>query len=90
MPTTTPTKPARRTASASQPSSMDYIERLRKAATELRSRAEDEASDWEGALEHASEEMRRELGRLAVRAQRTPEALTEMSTEIRRRKTQLR
>jgi hypothetical protein len=34
--------------------------------------------------------MRRELGRLAVRAQRTPEALTEMSTEIRRRKTQLR
>jgi uncharacterized protein YicC (UPF0701 family) len=116
MPTTTPTKPARRTASASQPSSMDYIqqaledldkargragdelrvnvdhavERLRKAATELRSRAEDEASDGEGALEHASEEMRRELGRLAVRAQRTPEALTEMSTEIRRRKTQLR
>jgi uncharacterized protein YicC (UPF0701 family) len=116
MPTTTPTKAARRTPARPEPSSVEYIqqaladldkargragdelrvnvdhavERLRKAATELRARAEDEASDWEGALERASEEMRRDLGRLAVRAQRTPEALTDMSTEIRKRRSQLR
>jgi hypothetical protein len=52
-------------------------------------RAEDEASDWQSALQRASEDMRRESGRLALRAQRTPEALTAMSTEIRRRKSQL-
>jgi uncharacterized protein YicC (UPF0701 family) len=65
------------------------IERLRKAASDLRSRAEDETSQWQDTLDRASEDARRELGRRAVRAQRTPEALAELSTEIRKRKAQL-
>lgn len=65
------------------------IERLRHVASDLRSRAEDETSQWERSLERASEEVRRELGRRAVRAQRTPDALTELSTEIRKRRSQV-
>jgi hypothetical protein len=65
------------------------IERLRHVASDLRSRAEDETSQWERSLERASEEVRRELGRRAVRAQRTPGALTELSTEIRKRRSQV-
>jgi hypothetical protein len=66
------------------------IERLRHAASDLlRSRPEDETSQWEGSLERASEEVRRELGRRAVRAQRTPDALTQLSTEIRKRRSQI-
>jgi hypothetical protein len=65
------------------------IERLRKAASDLRTRAEDETSQWQETLDDASEDARRELGRRAVRAQRTPEALAELSSEIRKRKAQL-
>jgi hypothetical protein len=65
-------------------------ERLRRAASDLRSRAEDETSQFEESLERATEEVRRELGRRAVHAQRTPDALTELSAEIRRRRSQIR
>jgi uncharacterized protein YicC (UPF0701 family) len=65
------------------------IERLRHAASDLRSRAEDETSQWQQSLDRASEDVRRELGRRAVRAQRTPDALTELSTEIRKRRSQV-
>ena len=37
-----------------------------------------------------TDEALRELGRLVIRAQRTPGALTELSGEIRKRKSQLR
>ena len=65
------------------------IERLRKASSEMRSRAGDEAADFEERLEHASEEVRRDLGRRAIAAQQTPEALTELAGAIRKRKTEL-
>lgn len=65
-------------------------ERLRRAAADLRSRAEDETSQFEESLERATEEVRRELGRRAIHAQRTPDALTELSAEIRKRRSQIR
>jgi hypothetical protein len=62
------------------------VERVRDAMKDLNSRAHDEAHDWEERLDHVSDEARLEFGRVAIRAQDTPEALTELSAEIRRRK----
>jgi hypothetical protein len=65
------------------------IERVRETARDLRERAGQEFSDLDDTLSRATEDARRELGRRAVRAQQTPEALTELSTEIRKRRRQL-
>jgi hypothetical protein len=62
------------------------IERIREVRKDLGARARDEADEMQARLEHASDEALREFGRAAVRAQRTPEALTELQTEIRARK----
>jgi hypothetical protein len=61
-------------------------ERIREARKELQARAHEQADDLQARLEHASDDALREFGRAAIRAQRTPEALTEMQTEIRARK----
>jgi hypothetical protein len=65
------------------------MERTRDAMKEAGSEAQTQVSDWRGSLEKASEDVRRELGIMAVRAQRSPEALRAMSAEIRKRKTEL-
>ena len=65
------------------------IERTRDAIKDAGSEAETQVADWRSSLEKASEDVRRELGVLAVRAQRSPEALRAMSAEIRKRKTEL-
>ena len=64
-------------------------ERIREVRKDLGARARDEAEEMQTRLEHASEDALREFGRAAVRAQRTPEALTELQTEIRARKRML-
>ena len=64
-------------------------QRVRDAADDLGSRARDQATEFQEALESAGEDLRIELGRRAVHAQRSVSALTEMSTEIRRRKAEL-
>ena len=64
-------------------------ERIREAVKDLRGRASGEAREFEERLEHVSEDARRELGRAAVNAQRSPEALAELASEIRRRKQSL-
>ncbi|HYH91214.1 MAG TPA: hypothetical protein VEX67_18420 [Solirubrobacteraceae bacterium] len=65
------------------------VERIREVRKDLGARARDEAEEMQSRLEHASDEALREFGRAAVRAQRTPEALTEMQSEIRARKRML-
>lgn len=65
------------------------IERTRDAMKDAGSEAQTQVADWRSSLEKASEDVRRELGVLAVRAQRSPEALRTMSAEIRKRKTEL-
>lgn len=62
------------------------VGRIRDAADDLRSRAGVEAREFENRLEGVSEDARRELGRMAIQAQRSPDALKELSSEIRRRK----
>lgn len=64
-------------------SAMERIDKVRK---DLGARARTEAEDLHARLEHASDEALREFGHAAVLAQRSPEALTEMQTEIRARK----
>ena len=77
---------AQHEARASIDSAMD---RIRDARRDLATRARDEADDLQSRLDRASEEVRRELGRTAMRAQRSPEALTAMQAEIRARKRKL-
>jgi hypothetical protein len=65
------------------------VERIRRVRNDLGARAHDEADGLQTRLEHASDEALKEFGRVAIRAQRTPEALAEMQTEIRDRKRKL-
>jgi uncharacterized protein YicC (UPF0701 family) len=58
----------------------DAMERIRRAREDMGSR------DWQHMLDDAAEDARRELGRMAIRAQRTPQALTELSREVRKRR----
>ena len=62
------------------------VECIQQARRDLGARTRDEAGEWQARLEHASDEALREFGHAAVLAQRSPEALTEMQTEIRARK----
>jgi hypothetical protein len=61
----------------------DATERIRAAVDDVRRRLRDEADELQTRLDHASEEVRVELGRAVIRAQRTPEALSELAREIR-------
>lgn len=67
----------------------DAIQRLRDASSEASSRAQDQVTAWRETLDRTTEEMRRELGKLAVRAQSSLEAVDEMSTELQRRREEL-
>ena len=64
----------------------DATERIRAAADDVRRRLREEADELQTRLDRASEDARVELGRVAIRAQRTPEALSELAREIRRMK----
>jgi len=61
----------------------DAMERIRAASKDMRTR------DWPRTLGDAVEDVRREFGRLAVHAQRTPDAISELTREIRRRRDEL-
>ena len=67
----------------------DATERIRAAVEDVRRRLKEEADDVQTRLDHASDEVRLELGRAVIRAQRTPEALSELAREIRRAKDDL-
>lgn len=81
---------ARERASGDIRSGIDSaMDRTRDAMKEAGTEAQSQVADWRGSLDKASDEVRRELGVLAVRAQRSPEALRAMSAEIRKRKTEI-
>lgn len=66
------------------------MERIRDVKNDLTTRVRDEADELQARLDNAPEDLRREFGLTAVRAQRTPEALTAMQAEIRDRKRKLK
>ena len=68
----------------------DATERIRAAADDVRKRLREEADELQRRLEHASEEARVELGLVAIRAQRSPEALSVLARQIRRTKEALK
>jgi acyl-CoA reductase-like NAD-dependent aldehyde dehydrogenase len=68
----------------------DAIARLRDATGDVRSQAQDQIGEWRQALESATEDMRKELAKLAVRAQTNPEALKEIEAEAKARQKALK
>jgi len=81
---------AREHAGKDMRSSLDTaVDRMKDIAGDLHKRAEDEAAEFQKTIESTTEEMRRELGRRAIRAQRSPDALKDLSAEIRKRKADL-
>ena len=64
----------------------DAMERIRAAVEDVRKRVKEESDELQARLDHTSDEVRLELGRAVIRAQRTPEALSELAREIRRAK----
>lgn len=64
-------------------------ERVREAVKDASGSAQDEVSEWRQALDRAGENLRRELGLMAVRAQDSTETLSAMSSEIRKRRAEL-
>jgi gas vesicle protein len=65
------------------------IERTRAAMKDTGGDVHEQVSDWRSSLDKATDDVRRELGILAIRAQRSPEALRAMSAEIRKRKAEI-
>jgi polyhydroxyalkanoate synthesis regulator phasin len=64
----------------------DAISRLRDVSGEASSRAQDQVSSWRDTLDRATEDVRKELGKLAVRAQTSVDALDEIATELDERR----
>jgi hypothetical protein len=83
------TKTGRKPAKSDGHSPVDYLQGAIDELDNARDRARGDIRQGIDALEKAGDDVRRELGILAVRAQRSPEALKEMSAEIRKRKTEL-
>jgi polyhydroxyalkanoate synthesis regulator phasin len=68
----------------------DAVARLRDVSGEASSRAQDQVSSWRDTLDNATQDVRKELAKLAVRAQTSVEALDEIAKEITERKKALK
>jgi gas vesicle protein len=62
------------------------VDRLKDVSGSATSRAQDQVSSWRDTLDKATEDVRKELAKLAVRAQSSPEALDELTKEIEDRR----
>jgi polyhydroxyalkanoate synthesis regulator phasin len=66
------------------------VARLRNVSGDASSRASDQISGWRETLEKTTEDVRKELGKLAVRAQSSLEALDEIGKELDERRNALK
>ena len=66
------------------------VSRLRDISGGASERAQDQISGWRDTLNSATDDVRKELGKLAVQAQGSVEALDEISKEIAERKKALK
>ena len=62
------------------------VERLRGISGDATSRVSDTVSNWRDTLDDATDDMRKELGKLAIRAQGSVEALDEIGRELDERR----
>ncbi len=65
------------------------VARLRDASGDVTSKAQDQVSTWRETLDGATDDVRKELGKLAVRAQSSLESLEELAKEIDARRKSL-
>jgi uncharacterized protein YjbJ (UPF0337 family) len=65
------------------------MQRLRDVSDQATSRATDQVGTWRETLERATDDVRKELGKLGVRAQSSLDALEEISGELDERRRQL-
>lgn len=65
------------------------VQRLRDVSDQATSRATDQVSNWRETLERTTDDVRKELGKLGVRAQSSLDALEEISRELDERRRQL-
>ncbi len=65
------------------------IARLRDASGGAGESLQDQLSNWRGTLESATEDVRKELGKLAVRAQSSLESVEELAKELEERRKSL-
>jgi Flp pilus assembly protein TadD len=62
------------------------VARLKDVSGGASSRAQDQVSAWRDTLDKATEDVRKELGKLAIRAQSSVEAVDELAKEIEERR----
>jgi polyhydroxyalkanoate synthesis regulator phasin len=67
----------------------DAVSRLRNVSGDASTKAQDQVSNWRETLDSATADVRKELAKLAVRAQTSPEALDEIAREIDERRAAL-
>jgi hypothetical protein len=67
----------------------DAVSRLRDVSGDATSKAQDQVSNWRETLDKATEDVRKELAKLAVRAQSSTGALDELAKEIEERRKSL-
>ena len=68
----------------------DAVSRLRDVSGEAGTKAQDQVTSWRETLDKATEDVRKELAKLAVRAQSSVGALDEISKEVDQRREALK
>jgi hypothetical protein len=66
------------------------VSRLRDVSSDPVGKAQDQVSSWRDTLDNATQDVRKELGKLAVRAQSSLEALDEIAKELDERRKALK
>jgi vacuolar-type H+-ATPase subunit I/STV1 len=66
------------------------VARLRDVSGGASSKAQDQLSGWRETLDKATDDVRKELGKLAVRAQSSLESLDEIAKEVEERRKALK
>jgi hypothetical protein len=66
------------------------IQRLRDASGDASTRAQDQVSEWRSTLERTTDDLRKELAKLAVRAQTSVDSLDEIEDELKSRRKALK
>ena len=67
----------------------DAVKRLRDVSSDAAKQAQDQVGSWRETLESATEDVRKELGKLAVRAQTSLESVDELAKELDERRKDL-
>jgi uncharacterized protein (UPF0147 family) len=68
----------------------DAVSRLRDVSSDPVGKAQDQVSSWRDTLDNATGDVRKQLGKLAVKAQTSVEALDEIAKELDARRKALK